>query len=131
MRAPALTKPAPTIAVNDDPIVAELRLRYILRTDGERIADRLEELRAAWDADPCETNRLGLERAATHLRVTGAQRHSLRTIIRSLQTLAGKPVVLACPSCGHWVIAALCGKVTCGPCGQRLTPKSRRAGDTG
>ena len=131
MRTPALAKPAPTTPVPDDPIVAELRLRCILRTDGERIANRLEELLAVWDADPSEANRVGLQRAATHLRATGARRHSLETIVRSLQTLAGNPVFLACPCCGHWVIAQLCGKVTCGPCGQRLTLKSRRDGETG
>jgi hypothetical protein len=132
MKAPAPAKPAlHTTAIDDsDPIVAELRLRCILRTDGERVANRLEELLAAWDADPIEANRLGLQRAATHLRVTGARRHSLRTIVRSLQTLAGDPVVLACPSCDQWVVAQLCGKVTCGPCGQRLALKSRRDSDT-
>lgn len=131
MKAQALTRPAPNTTSTDDPIVAELRLRCILRTDGERVADRLAELLAAWDADPSEATRAGLDRAATHLRATGARRHSLRTIVRSLQTLAGDPVVLACRSCGHWVLAQLCGKIMCGQCGQRLEPKKRRDGDAG
>jgi hypothetical protein len=129
MRAPALRKPAPEpIRQDDSPIVAELRLRCTLRTDGERVADRLEELLTAYDLDPSEDARTALMRAATHLRVTGSKRHYLTTIVNSLRTLTGEPVILTCSECGHWIIVTLAGKVTCGECAVQMVPKPRRTG---
>ena len=128
MKAPTLTKPAPKpIHQDDNPIVAELRLRCTLRTDGERVADRLEELLTAYDLDPNENTRTALMRAATHLRVTGSKRHYLTTIVNSLRILTGEPVILTCSECGHWIIATLAGKVTCGECAVQMVPKPRRS----
>jgi hypothetical protein len=113
-------------AFDDDRRIEELRLRAILRLDGERVAARLDELLAAFDADPADDNHAALMKAATHLRVTGSKRDYLRTVVRSLQEVANRPTLWTCEGCGTRVLTELCGRAYCLPCGRALAPNTRR-----
>lgn len=133
MTAPPDARAAPRASCCAEPIVHELRLRWVLRLlDGPfrrdpRALDRLGELLTAHDENPTSDTLASLLRAAEHLGVTGVQRHSMETVARSVRYLAGRTVVFECPRCGHWTLNTLTGDAICGPCAERMQQRNERS----